>query len=156
MNSISSLEWRWLKLEDITGPEFYQIAKLRQEIFIVEQACLFADLDDLDPLTHHLLVTQNHNLVAYLRVLPPDSLQDPVYFSRVAAAIPHRKQGLGVELIQEAIRYIQEQFPGREIVISAQNYLETFYLKFGFERIGTPYTEDGIPHIAMRKLQNNH
>ena len=152
MTHAHHLQWRWSTLNEITGVEFYQIAKLRQEIFIIEQSCIFADLDDLDPVTHHLLVTQNNNLIAYLRVLPPDSAEDPVYFSRVLTARDYRKQGLGDQLIKEAIRYIHEKFSKHEIVISAQTYMEAFYNKFGFERIGTPYTEDGIPHIAMRKL----
>lgn len=152
MIKTNALEQRWAKFNELSAQEFYAIAKLRQEVFIIEQACIYADLDDLDPLTHHLMLMQENNLTAYTRVLPPDTSEDPVYFSRVAVALSYRKQGLGTQLIQCVLEYIEDQFPRQEIVISAQNYLEKFYNKFGFERLSLPYTEDGIPHIAMRKL----
>ena len=84
----------------------------------------------------------------------PINLKDPIYFSRVCISIAHRNHGIGRRLIQQVLDYIRHQFPQKEIVISAQTYLEKFYNSFDFVRVGTPYEEDNIPHIAMRLSAN--
>ena len=151
MKANNAIQWRWLLLNEMSGQDFYQVAKLRQEVFIIEQACMYADLDEMDLNTNHLLGMKDNLLVGYLRVLAPANKREPVYFSRVATAITHRKSGIGRILIQQALDFIHEHHKGHEIVISAQTYLEKFYNEFGFIRIGTPYTEDGIPHVAMKR-----
>lgn len=148
---LQTLNWHWKTFETMSAREFHDIAKLRQQVFIVEQACLFSDLDDLDPITQHLMATHENELIAYARVLAPHKPKDPVYISRICTDINHRKHGVGHELMKKALEYIQQHYPNKEVVISAQSYLEKFYNKFDFKRIGKPYLEDGIPHIAMHR-----
>jgi len=148
----ADLQWEWRTLDNMSAHDFYEIAKLRQQIFIVEQSCIFSDLDELDPITHHLFALYKGNAIAYSRVLPPHKSKDPVYLSRICIDIHYRKHGLGNALVKKALDHIQKNFPEKEVVISAQSYLENFYEQFGFKRIGKPYLEDGIPHIAMHAL----
>jgi ElaA protein len=152
MFNINNIQWRWLKLDVMSAKEFYAVAQLRQDVFILEQSCLYADLDELEPVTHHLLGTLNDELVAYVRVLFPEKSRDPVYFSREVIPQAYRGKGFGKMLMEKTIAYITEQAPNHEVVISVQTHLEKFYNNFAFNRVGAPYSEDGIQHIAMRRL----
>jgi len=151
MININDIQWRWATLDKLSAKDFYAVAKLRQDVFILEQACLFADLDGLDLQTHHLLGTYKDDLVGYLRVLFPEKSRDPVYLSRIITPLAYRGKGIGRILVAQGLSYIDEQAPKHEVVISAQVNLEEFYKGFGFKRVGSPYLEDGIPHIAMRR-----
>lgn len=152
----SDLQWECQTLAKMSAQDFYEIAKLRQQIFIIEQSCIFADLDELDPVTHHLFARHKNDLVAYSRVLPPHKAKDPVYLSRICIDINYRKNGFGNILVKKALDYIHKHFPGKEIVISAQSYLEKFYEQFDFKQIGKPYLEDGIPHIPMHLVSKEN
>lgn len=151
MFDIHAIQWRWQKLTDMNAEDFYAVAKLRQDVFVLEQNCLYADLDELDPHTHHLLGMHNKELVAYVRVLFPEKPQDPVYFSREVTPLAYRGAGIGKILVEKTLAYINEHAPKQDIVISVQLPLEKFYNNFDFKRVGAPYAEDGIQHIAMRR-----
>ena len=147
------IEWQWSSFEELTRDTLFEICKLRQEVFIVEQNCAYQDLDDLDQVSWHLMGWRKDSvdkkLVAYLRVVFPGKKYQEPSIGRVITAPSVRRTGLGYALTQEAISRIVQIYPKTAIRISAQQYLEKFYSKFEFEKVGDPYDEDGIPHIEM-------
>lgn len=146
------LQWKWCSFQDLTNQDLYSILALRQSVFIVEQQCRYIDIDGRDEKCMHLMGIQNNQLAAYLRVLPKDvAYPDAMSFGRVVTAQFARKQGLGKELIQQTLLYLNEIGNTLPVIISAQMYLEKFYQSFGFESVGKPYQEDGIPHIKMKR-----
>ncbi|PSN15220.1 GNAT family N-acetyltransferase [filamentous cyanobacterium CCT1] len=145
------ITWVWKPFEALSTAELYEIMKARQQVFIIEQSCIYADIDGADPQSWHLLgLTPNHELVAYLRVLPPTHDRATPAIGRVLILPAMRGQGLGRQVIAEGLRQTQQQFPGQDIVLSAQHHLEKLYREFGFQSISEPYLEDGIAHINMR------
>ncbi len=146
------LNWYWRTFEALQLHELYEIAALRQSVFIVEQKCAYPDLDYQDQFAMHLLGTQDNKLVAYLRLLLKNSpYPDAVSFGRVAVIESARNQGLGSQLIQKVLEHLTINEEKRPIIISAQLYLKKFYETFDFCAVGKPYDEDGIPHIKMAK-----
>jgi ElaA protein len=147
----SSASWRWLTWRDLDADTLHAILKLRGEVFVVEQNCVYADVDGLDPQCDHLCGTnESRQLVAYLRVLPPGAKYPEPAIGRVVVAPGARKHGHARHAMLEAIPHCRARFPGKPILVQAQRYLEPFYRSLGFETIGTPYDEDGIPHVDMR------
>ena len=145
-------EWQWKKLEEMTSLQSEKMFALRQEVFIVEQDCPFAEIDGKDSKAHHLLVWKNNSLIAYLRVFESyHEYGDRASIGRICVAASARKYGIGKELVQNAIDFIAENFPKKEIQIGAQFYLKNFYEKLGFNQISNIYDEDGIEHILMRR-----
>lgn len=150
--------WKTKHFNELALNELYDLLKLRIDVFVVEQACYYPDLDsDKDQLdrnkdTLHLLGYQNGTLVAYLRILAlGQSYDNYISIGRVAIAQQARGSGLGHELMKEALTLCQNHFPEQNIKISAQEYLLTFYQQHGFEQVSEVYLEDNIPHIAMIK-----
>lgn len=135
---------------ELTTSELYQFLKLRSEVFVVEQACIYLDTDDKDVHSFHLLGFQNQELVAYARIIPP-GVSYPVDCSigRVCSKKTHRSMGVGKLLMLQAIKACQKLFPEKNIKISAQSYLLAFYGNLGFKACGEEYLEDNIPHNAM-------
>jgi ElaA protein len=147
------LTWRWLKFNELTTTQLYDILALRQEVFVVEQHCPYNDIDYHDQDALHLLGTSNGNLVAYLRLLPMGlPYPNAISFGRVLTSKAMRKQSLGKALMQETLHYLQKTKSAKPIIISAQLYLRKFYERYGFTAIDQEYDEDGIPHIKMIKL----
>lgn len=142
-------EWTWKKFDELTLNELYQIMVVRQEVFAVEQNCVYQDADGKDPIAWHLCAWKDQQLAAYLRVLPPGSRFKEVSFGRVLTSFQFRGQGLGKELTREVIGNVHKELPGEPIRISAQAYLEKFYGEFGFQKDSGTYLEDDIPHIEM-------
>ncbi len=139
--------------EALTKKELYDLMVLRQEVFVVEQNCPYLDADGKDFQSWHLLgYDENENLVAYARLIPK-GLVYPDYpaIGRVTTAPLIRNTGIGRKLMEEALNWMQQLFGTTSIKISAQTYLKTFYVSFGFKSTGKPYLEDDIPHIAMVK-----
>lgn len=143
------LQWRLTSFNDLSADELYRIIRLRNEVFVVEQTCVYQDADDKDQMSKHLSGWQNDELVAYCRILPPGVSFDEASIGRVVTSPLYRKAGIGRALMQLAIEKTIEQFTCKKITISAQLYLKAFYESLGFEVIGVPYPEDGIPHIRM-------
>ncbi len=145
------LRFKCLSFTELQIPELYALLKLRQDVFILEQDCLYPDLDNRDQDSYHLLALDaQDNLVAYARILPQGLVhQDYVAIGRVVNSDQVRRQGIGQKLMQEAIASCHQLFGRIPIKISAQCYLLKFYENLGFKSVGNDYLEDGIPHIGM-------
>ncbi len=134
--------------------EMFAALRLRSEVFVVEQDCVYPDLDDKDVKSIHLGALESEALDgqparAVVRLVPPGVSYAEPSIGRVAIDKASRSTGLGVELMERAIRCCVRQWPGQGIRISAQQYLIGFYNRLGFEAVGNGYDEDGIPHIQM-------
>lgn len=145
--------WQWLRFSELSADQLYEILRVRQKVFTVEQDCAYQDADGKDRYARHLAAwranTDSPQLLAYLRVVIPGVKYAEPSIGRVLTAKSARGTGLGRELMRRAIAHTQAEFPGRAIRISAQEYLQRFYREFGFEQVSEPYDEDGIPHIEM-------
>lgn len=137
--------------ESLTPFELYAILQLRNEVFVVEQNCIFQDADNKDQKSIHLMYWNETELVAYCRLLPPGLVYTEMSIGRVVSSPKHRNTGAGKILIQEAIQQIHQSFGEGPIRIGAQCYLIQFYASFGFIEEGEMYLEDGIEHIEMVK-----
>jgi ElaA protein len=131
--------------------ELYAIIRLRNEVFVVEQACVFQDADNKDPHCHHLLVWDNDQLVAYARLLPEGLMYEEMSIGRIVSSPVYRGTGAGKLLVSRAIDACKALFGEAPIRIGAQLYLTGFYASFGFRQTGEVYLEDGIRHIEMIK-----
>jgi ElaA protein len=131
--------------------ELYAILRLRNEVFVVEQNCVFQDADDKDQGSEHLMYWQGNDLLAYCRLLPPGLAYTEMSIGRVVSAPSARRTGAGKYLIAEAIDQCFKHFGKGTIRIGAQCYLIQFYASFGFKKEGEIYLEDGIEHIEMVK-----
>ena len=144
------LAWRWNRLEDMEGAHLYAILKLRQDVFVIEQSCLYPDLDNRDGSAWHLSgLDRDGELAAYLRVIPVDAGNPLPRIGRVVVPPSHRGKGIARALVVEGIRQAGALHPGSAIRISAQEYLVGFYASLGFAAEGDAYLEDGIPHVEM-------
>ncbi|MCE7028054.1 GNAT family N-acetyltransferase [Jiella avicenniae] len=139
---------RWSAFEELTAVEVHDLLRLRSLVFVVEQACVFAEIDGCDPQAIHLRQFVGEDLAGCLRILRDE---DAVRIGRVATAAAYRGRGYGHDMMAEALRYAAECFSGRAIVVSAQAHLEAFYGRHGFVAASAPYDEDGIAHIDMRR-----
>lgn len=146
-----NLEFKWSRLGSFTAFELYEIIKARESVFVVEQNCPYQETDELDPQSWHLTVLVEGELAAYARVVDPDVKDSLPSIGRVMTLKQFREQNIGRALMVEAIKFIEQKYPGKDIKISAQVYLQKFYASLGFDVFGEPYDEDGIPHIDMIK-----
>lgn len=148
---MNSLSYICKKFEDLELVELYQILKVRQEVFIVEQNCPYLDTDNKDFNAYHFIGKDNDgNIQAYTRLLPIGvSYPDYISIGRVLTSMPYRNRGIGIELMQLSIQKIKEIYPTHPIKISAQEYLLKFYQNLGFIATDKYYLEDGIPHLEM-------
>ncbi|WP_461533971.1 GNAT family N-acetyltransferase [Sinomicrobium sp.] len=129
--------------------ELYDILQLRSEVFVVEQDCVYQDLDGKDAYALHLIGKKDDEVVAYTRIFKPGMYFEEASIGRVVVRESYRQYGYGHEIIKASISAISTHFSEERIRISAQEYLLKFYEKHGFKQIGKGYLEDGIPHIAM-------
>lgn len=145
-----TLAWKFLPFRSLTPDQLYDLLKLRQEVFVVEQECAYLDADGADPHAHHLLgYDAEGELTAYLRLVKPGIKYAEPSIGRVITRLSARRRNLGRELMREGIRRAHQLYPGQGIRISAQARLERFYRELGFTTVGGPYDEDGIPHLEM-------
>ncbi|MGA1379680.1 MAG: GNAT family N-acetyltransferase [Chitinophagaceae bacterium] len=145
------IRWTLQQFSELTNSDLYELLKLRSAIFVVEQNCVFPDMDDKDYSSYHLCGWDNDKLVAYTRLLPPGLAYENCSIGRVVTAASVRRQGVGRLLMKKSIEACQQLFSSRDIEIGAQLYLEQFYGSFQFKREGEVYLEDGIDHIHMRR-----
>jgi ElaA protein len=143
------LNWILKKFEELTASELYSIMQLRNEVFVVEQNCVYQDADDKDQPSLHFCGWDNEKLVAYTRIIPPGISYAEASIGRVVTSPAYRKTGAGRQLMQESISRTYIQFNCPAIKIGAQLYLTKFYQSLGFVQSGEEYLEDGIPHIEM-------
>ena len=146
---MSQLNWELKKFDELSVTELYKILKLRSEVFVVEQNCVYLDTDDKDQQSFHFCGWMNEKLLAYVRILPPGVSYTEPGIGRVATHPSYRKKGAGKELMQRAIEKTYTLYNSSGIKIGAQLYLHTFYTNLGFVQTSEPYLEDGIPHIEM-------
>jgi ElaA protein len=153
MTSPSTIDWHFSRFADLTPFDLYDVLTARQNVFILEQTCLYPDIDGYDLDAHHLLgwcdVDGKRQLAAYLRVLAPGAKYDEMSLGRVVTTPAARGSGAGRALLDQGIAHAEALHPGHRIRIGAQQYLERFYASFGFETVSAPYDEDGIMHIDM-------
>lgn len=145
-------KWIIKRFEALSTTELYAALQLRSEVFVVEQNCVYQDLDGKDLKALHLIGTLEDHVVAYARLFQQGEYFENASIGRVVVAEKHRDKNLGHELMREAISGIEKHFGKKAITISAQLYLQKFYEFHGFERTSEMYLEDDIPHIEM-KLQ---
>jgi len=150
----AQISWQWSRFQDLRPEHLYEIVRLREGVFIVEQKCAYLDADGRDPAAWHLLGWLDENgapkLVAYARVFEP-GIRYPVSGSvgRVVTAPEVRRTGVGRLLMAEALSRLEKLAPGQPVKLAAQRYLEQFYSSFGFTAASPPYEEDGIIHVDM-------
>jgi ElaA protein len=146
-------EWQWSAFDELTAADLYQVLQTRQDVFILEQTCLYPDMDGLDQGAHHLLgwrvIDGQRRLAAYMRVLAPGAKYVEMSLGRVVTAPAARGTGIGRALLAQGIAHAERQHPGHRIRIGAQQHLEQFYASYGFATVSQPYDEDGIMHIDM-------
>jgi len=145
--------WQWSRFGELTPDDLYAAVRLREEVFIVEQECVYRDADGRDPVAWHLLgwadSPSGRTLVAYARIFEPGVRYTEASIGRVVTAPQARGTGLGKALMAEALRRLDGLAPGQPVKIAAQRRLEKFYLDLGFKTISAPYEEDGIIHVDM-------
>ncbi|QXI16176.1 GNAT family N-acetyltransferase [Pseudomonas hamedanensis] len=148
-----TIEWICKHHSDLGKEQLYAVLKLRSDVFVVEQKCTYPDLDgqDLEGDTHHLMGWEDDQLMAYLRLLDPESQGGDVVIGRVITAPAGRGKGLGHAMMEQALKQAEKHWPQVPIYLSAQAHLQGYYGKYGFGVAGEEYLEDGIPHIGMRR-----
>lgn len=139
------------RFDQLTAPLLYDILQLRSEIFVVEQDCVYQDLDGKDQKALHIIGKKNHKVVAYTRVFGLGDYFDCASIGRVVVAKEERQFGYGKEIMNASIKAVKGHFNENSIKISAQTYLKKFYNELGFKEYGKEYLEDGIPHIGMKR-----
>ncbi|HEY4876605.1 MAG TPA: GNAT family N-acetyltransferase [Puia sp.] len=141
--------WLCKKFDALTPHELYAILQLRNEIFVVEQNCVFQDADNKDQHCYHLMGWQQNILSAYSRILPPEISYSESSIGRIVTSPNARGNGIGRELVKQSIEELYILFGKIPIKIGAQMYLQKFYESFGFKQTSDIYLEDDIPHIEM-------
>lgn len=145
------IEYKIQSFEDLSTIELYNILKLRQVVFVVEQDCVYLDADDKDLTSHHFSLYIDRKLKGYARITPPGLRFNEVSFGRLAIHPDLRSQSFGKKLVEKLLENIHCLYPNENIKISAQLYLEKFYQEFDFSTCSNEYLEDNIPHIEMIK-----
>ena len=140
------------RFNELSLRELYQIMQLRSEVFVVEQNCVYQDIDGKDEKALHVLGMYEDETVAYARLFAPGDYFDSSSIGRVVISAQYRDRKWGHDLMTAAIKGIADQYGTNTITISAQLYLKKFYESHGFVQTGKDYLEDGIPHIKMEKL----
>lgn len=135
--------------DELSTEELYQILRLRSEVFVVEQDCVYQDMDNKDQKALHVLGLKKGELVAYTRMFRPGDYFENASIGRVVVAKNQRKFGYGKQIMQVSMAAIAQRFPKTTLEISAQKYLLKFYTELGFTAVGEEYLEDGIPHVRM-------
>jgi ElaA protein len=143
--------WTWHAWAELTPDVLHAFLRLRSAVFVVEQNCVFPDMDGRDPHCEHLCGWDGAELVAYLRLVPPGVRTPEVSLGRVVTAPSARGRGLGRAVMLEGLARCAQRYPGQAVKVSAQQHLEAFYGSLGFVTQGAPYDEDGIPHVDMVK-----
>ena len=137
--------WEIKEWPELSTKEVENVFSLRSEVFVVEQDCVYQDIDGKDQKAKHVLGKKNNEIVAYARIFKPGEYFKEASFGRAVVKKTERGKGVGDELVINCLENITEE----EIKISAQSYLKDFYGKHGFVAKGQEYLEDGIPHTAM-------
>ena len=137
--------------DELSNLELYHILQLRSEVFVVEQNCVYQDMDGKDSKALHVIGTKDNEIIAYTRIFKPGDYLDHASIGRVVVKKPMRVGGYGKEIMLASIKAIEDNFKETTIHLSAQTYLQKFYEDLNFKAVGETYLEDDIPHILMIK-----
>jgi ElaA protein len=140
----------WRRFDELSAAALYELLRLRQQVFVVEQNSPYPDLDGLDQRAHHLLLADDRTLCGCLRLLAPAEDGPMARIGRVCIARHLRRRGLGHRLMAEALAFCREHHRGQVVALSAQLPLVPFYESYGFAAIGDPYDDFGVAHTEMR------
>ena len=149
MATKNTISWTVKHFRELTTDELYQILRLRSEVFVVEQTCVFLDMDNKDQVSHHVMGWSVDRLAGYSRIVPPGISYAESSIGRIVSSPASRQLGIGRQLLRESIDALYRLHGNRDIRIGAQYYLKEFYESFGFVQAGEIYPEDGINHIEM-------
>ena len=138
---------------ELSLDELYAIMKMRSDVFVVEQNCVYPDLDNRDQNACHFLLKEDGKYVSYLRLMPKDDTHPYVSIGRVLSL--ERRKGYALCLLKAAIQKAEELYDAKEIYLEAQVYARKLYEKAGFQKISEEFLEDGIPHIKMLRKRND-
>ena len=134
---------------ELSSTEIYEILRLRSEVFVVEQDCVYQDVDNKDQKAFHVIGYKEDAIIAYARIFDSGDYFKLPSIGRIVVKKEQRQFKYGYQLVETSIQYILNNFVEKDILISAQTYLTKFYNSLGFEQQGEGYLEDGIPHIKM-------
>ena len=148
----NKIKWSFLPWSSLTLPQFYQVLRLRQEVFIVEQNCPFIDADNQDQTAYHLIGLYEEVTALYTRIYPPGAIRDECVIGRVVVSPLYRGKGFGYQLMQRSHEQAIKLWNADSFFVSAQSYLRNFYERLGYVQMGPEYLEDDIPHIPMHKI----
>ena len=146
------IQFKIKPFNELSTIELYEILQLRSEVFVVEQNCVYQDIDSKDQKAIHVLGYYEGVLAAYSRLFKPNEYFADSSIGRVIVKASHRDKKLGHDLMKASIDVVKDLFSETNITISAQLYLQKFYESHGFVTVGESYLEDDIPHIEMRKV----
>ena len=146
---VIEVEWKIKRFEELTTTELYEILRVRAEVFVVEQTCIYQDLDEKDKRAYHLYFEENGKVKAYLRILDKGVSYPEISIGRVLTTENNRRKGLAREMMEKAIDFIGKELGENQIRISGQLYLQVFYESLGFQTVSEMYLEDDIPHVEM-------
>ena len=147
--SLPPMTWNVKRFDDLSGREVHDIMRLRVDVFVVEQRCVYPEIDGQDPLALHVMgIAQNGPLAAYARILPPHG-NEPPHIGRVIVDPAFRGNHLGRHLMNQALHAVVGQYGSSRSALAAQAYLVAFYGSFGYVATGEAYLWDGIPHVDM-------
>jgi len=146
---MKELSFSFKSYNELTKDQLFDIYFLRQEVFVVEQNCVYHDIDQKDHYSYHLMAYDEGILVTYLRIVPPGISYDEPSIGRVLTKMSHRGRGFATKIMLYAIEKVRDVYHHSNIRISAQEYLIPFYTSLNFESVGEVYLEDDIPHIEM-------
>jgi ElaA protein len=145
------MEINTYNFSSLNTDQLYRLLQLRSEVFVVEQDCVYQDIDGKDQKALHVLGTVEGNIVAYTRIFKPGDYLEKAAIGRVVVASDFRKRDFGKAIMQASIAAVENHFNTTAIGLSAQTYLLNFYNDLGFSALGETYLEDGIPHIYMER-----
>ncbi|MFT5872590.1 MAG: ElaA protein [Clostridium sp.] len=143
------MKWEIKEFNHLSGDELYEILKIRSEVFVVEQQCIYEDCDGKDRKSYHLFAIENEEILAYLRILEKGVSYNEISIGRVLTNKEYRAKGLAKQMMLRAIKFIENNLNEKIIRISAQEYLLNFYSSLGFVKVTDVYLEDDIPHVEM-------
>lgn len=143
------ITWELRAFDRLTAKELYEIMRLRSQVFVVEQQCIYLDADDKDQKAFHLMGWRDDALIAYARLFAPGDYFGETAIGRIVTSQEVRKTGVGDDLVRESIEIAYRRYGAGPIRIAAQSRLKEYYAAFGFEVADKEYIEDGIPHVEM-------
>lgn len=144
------MHWTLKKFDELTIDEFHDIVQLRIDVFVVEQNCPYPELDGRDRDAYHFFGrSDSGKIVAYTRIFKAGDYYEQPSIGRVVVEVGFRREGIGYELMRRTLKQMEILFGRVEIKIGAQKYLRKFYENLGFQKVGSEYLEDGIPHVYM-------